>query len=281
MNDFKPEVAVLIPFYGSVSSLRKSLFSLGHEELAHDVVVVDDGNPSLLRIPSDWHPSVTVLRHEQNRGITAALNSGIEHIKNANYRYLARLDAGDCSVSGRLKKQVAFLEKNPDCMMVGGDADCVSADGRLLFTVIPPSTGNEILRALHRQCCIIHPTVMFRTEVLAEVGGYSEMYPAAEDYDLFFRIASKFSTANIPETVVRYEDSGRPSISAKRRRTQVRSRLRIVLAHFDPLLAESYQGVAESIVCMILPRWATVSLHELRAHLKRSLPAKRILRSFK
>jgi glycosyltransferase involved in cell wall biosynthesis len=263
MNNRKPTLAVLIPFYGPLDDLRNSLQSLAQEIQPHDVVIVDDGNPTPISIPRDWHARVTVVRHERNRGITAALNTGLEYILRAGYSYVARMDAGDLSIRGRLDKQVAFLERSPECMLLGSYALFVAEDGRSLFTFKPPSLSREIYRALHRKNCFCHPTVMFRADVFAEVGQYRDIYPAAEDYDLFFRIAQRFSTAIIPEVLLEYK-VGAASISSRRRRAQVKSRLRIVLAHFDPLLRQSYIGMIEGMISMILPRSATTRLHELR-----------------
>jgi GT2 family glycosyltransferase len=270
MTDRNPTLAVLIPFCGSLDDLHKSLLSLAQETQPHDVVIVDDGNSSPLSIPPDWHPGVAVVRHERNRGITAALNTGLEYILRAGYSYVARMDAGDCNVCGRLEKQVAFLEKTPECKLVGGHAVFVAEDGRPLFTFTPPSQSQEIYRALHRKNCFCHPTVMFRSDVFAEVGEYRDMYPAAEDYDLFFRIAKRFSTANIPEVLVEYKVS-RASISSRRRREQVMSRLRIVFAHFDPMLRQSYMGAIEALISMILPRATTTRVHELGMRLRRTM----------
>ncbi len=265
MSENSPVLAVLIPHYGGVESLYKPLRSLSKETIDHDVLIVDDGNRTPLVVPPEWHPRVKVIRHESNQGITAALNTGLDDILHKNYRYVARLDAGDCNVSSRLKKQVAFLERNPECKLVGSSAVCVTKDGRQLYSHVPPCTPDKIHRAMHRQCCFLHPTVMLRTDVFAEVGVYREKYPAAEDYDLFFRIAERFQTANLPEKLVEYEYSASAGISSRRRKTQVLSRLRIVAAHFDPLLSESYRGIFEASVCLLLPRSLATLFHRIQA----------------
>jgi glycosyltransferase involved in cell wall biosynthesis len=269
MKPNQPALAVLIPFYGSTQALRKTLLSLAADSVPHDVILVDDGNPTPLSIPADVHPNVIVLRHAANRGITAALNTGLDFILRVGYPFIARLDAGDTNINSRFQKQLDYLHQNPTCKLVGSFATYHAPDGRALFLSAQPCTSAAIRRGMHRQSCFIHATVLLRTEVFVHTGFYSDFYPAAEDYDLFFRIAMRFPTANIPEALVAYEVNP-GSISALRRRTQVLSRLRIVLAHFDPLLAESWRGVIESLVSLALPRAATVRLNQLLT------PARRI-----
>jgi hypothetical protein len=91
------------------------------------------------------------------------------------------------------------------------------------------------------------------------VGAYSYDYPAAEDFEFFWRIANRFRVANVPEVllVTRYDRNG---ISVTRRRRQLRSKLRIQLEHFrvdEPL---SFVGVAKTLALMSVPCGGVVAL---------------------
>ncbi|WP_243027447.1 hypothetical protein [Thermus albus] len=93
---------------------------------------------------------------------------------------------------------------------------------------------------------------MFRTEALKEVGLYSSHYPAAEDYDLFFRMAKRYPVANLEDRVLRYHVN--PSgISLQKRRKQLWSRLRILLREFVPQYKESWLGLAKNALLLALP----------------------------
>lgn len=267
MSDSLTKLAVLIPFYGRVSSLRETLRSLAAESFLHHAVVVDDGNVPRLQIPAEWHPHAIVLKHDRNRGITEALNTGLRYANEHGYEFIARLDAGDHALPGRLAKQVSFLEDNPDCQLVGTQARFVDEEGRFLYRSNLPTQAVDIHRELHRRSCFIHPAVMLRARVFQKIGQYRERYPAAEDYDLFFRIAEQFPTANLDEPLITYEVSS-ASISTRRRRQQLFSRLRIVLAHFDFRLIESYRGLIETVIAILVPRSMISGLHSFAYKVK-------------
>jgi glycosyltransferase involved in cell wall biosynthesis len=261
----RARVAVLIPFYGvRTDGLRKSLQSLAEGTYCHDVILVDDGNKEPVVVPAEWHPRVTVIRQRTNTGITEAMNTGLRHILEAGYEYIGRLDAGDRSVACRIEKQVAFLDRSPDCKLVGGQALFVDERGKALFKFSPPGDPLLIRRMLHRRCSFLHPTVMFRADVFREVGFYREKYKACEDYDLFFRIAERFPTANIPEVLLEYEVSP-DAISTRRRRVQLVSKFRIIVAHFDANLLESYLGLVETAIGVMLPRSIVGRLRAMHA----------------
>jgi len=68
---------------------------------------------------------------------------------------------------------------------------------------------------------------------------------------------------------VEFEKGGSNSISRNRRRAQVMSRIRIVLSHFDLALPQSYQGLLEGLISMMLPQSATTRLRELQDRFSR------------
>jgi hypothetical protein len=100
---------------------------------------------------------------------------------------------------------------------------------------------------------------MFRTSVLRAVGAYSYDYPAAEDFDFFWRIANRFQVANVPEVllVTRFDRNG---LSITRRRRQLRSKLRIQLENFRVAEPLSFVGVAKTLALMSVPYGGVVAI---------------------
>jgi hypothetical protein len=106
---------------------------------------------------------------------------------------------------------------------------------------------------------LIHPAVMFRASVVDTVGMYSTAYPMAEDYEFFCRIARRHRVANLSETllVTRYDPRG---LSITRRRTQLRSTLRVQLSYFRATEWASYYGVLKTLGRFVVPySWITMA----------------------
>ena len=253
-------IAVLIPVYNEGGRLRETLESLRAQSVAFTAVLVDDGSTPALQIDaSAYDYPILLIRMPRNGGIEAALNAGLDRIEAEGFELVARLDVGDRCTPARLATQQAFLDANADVHLVGSDVEWRHDDGSLAFALTLPSTHHEISRALHHTVCLIHPTVMFRTSVLRAVGKYSYDYPAAEDFDFFWRIAQRFQVANVPEVllVTRFDRNG---LSVTRRKKQLRSKLRIQLKNFrvgEPL---SFVGVARTLALMSVPYSGVVKL---------------------
>jgi len=246
---------LLIPVYNKQEGLERTCASLSSDTDCH-VVIVDDGSHPPVSLPPSLDPQrVTLLRLAKNQGITRALNHGLEWILRNGYRYVARLDAGDVMLAGRLARQMEFLESHPDYAIVGGQARFVDMQGRESFRDNFPTTDAAIRRAMHGRSCFIHPAVMLRVAMLRAVGPYDERYPSAEDFELFWRLMKTWKGANLADPIVEYVLDPR-GISLSKRSQQVRSRIRILLAYFDLWAWESYTGLVKNLVLLAVPyRW--------------------------
>lgn len=260
------ELAVLIPVYqdqvGTVKSLRALRDALWPVE--GTVILVDDGSDPALEIrPDDWAPlGITLIRLPTNQGIEAALNAGLEVALKAGVKYVARLDAGDSVHRERLAKQIAILDANPDVGIVASDVKFEDGDGHLLFRFIAPRSDQEVRRRMHIGSCLIHPAVMLRASVFGKIGKYSTDYPAAEDYELFFRFLAVSQAHCIPEALTR-TTLGKRGISLTRRRQQLRSKLRIQIRYFDALELNSFVGLAMTLLLFIFPQSAVSRIKKI------------------
>ena len=107
-----PTVRVILPAYDALAFLPRALDSLLAQDLTDwEAVVVDDGSPepiSAAALPPD--PRITLVRHERNRGLGAALNTGLT---SAVAPYVAYLPADDVIYPPHLASLVAALDAEP------------------------------------------------------------------------------------------------------------------------------------------------------------------------
>jgi glycosyltransferase involved in cell wall biosynthesis len=245
-------IAVLIPVFNDDGQLDATLRSIDDQRVPVVVVVVDDGSVTPVALHRQSRHEIVVLRHDVNRGIEHALNTGLGYIVEREIPFVARLDNGDRCAPDRLERQRDFLEQNPSVHLVGSAVEWRDDAGRSRFTRVFPTTHDTIVRALHHTTVLIHPAVMFRTSVVTTAGMYSSAYPAAEDLEFFWRIARQHRVANLPETLVvtRFDPSG---LSIRRRREQLRSTLRLQLAFFRPATWASYWGILKTLGRFAIP----------------------------
>ena len=127
---------------------------------------------------------------------------------NCSYPLIALMDADDISVRERFKKQIEFLDKQPDISVVGGyisefisqpDPNDVSSKAG---NRIVPESDTEIKEYMKKRCPMNQVTVMFKKEDVNFVGGYIDWY-CEEDYYLWIRLAlAGKNFGNIPDNLV-------------------------------------------------------------------------------
>jgi GT2 family glycosyltransferase len=262
---FDPEIAVLLPSYNPGPELAGTLDSLRAQTQPFRLFLVDDGSKFSVDYETLTHGmDARILRLPRNLGITGAMNAGLVSILAGTFSYVARIDAGDFCVPQRFEKQLAFMKANPAVGIAGSAVQFRLFDGNNTLigekTMVFPLSDAACVARLPLNSPIIHPAMMIRRAVFDKLKAYSEAYPAAEDLDLLWRAhLAGFKLVNLPETLlVKEETPG--SISQRRRRKQLLSRLRIQWDNRNLFSSRCWVGMAKSIVTWALPASAVNAL---------------------
>jgi glycosyltransferase involved in cell wall biosynthesis len=191
-----------------------------------------------------------VLRQPRS-GQTAALNRGL---RAARAPLIARIDADDVALPGRLACQVAFLNAHPEVGLLGTAAREIAPDGAVVRTLVPPCDDDALRRALRRSNPFIHSSMLFRRALVDAVGAYDESFAVAQDYDLWLRMSRVTRLANLDEPLVlRRLAPGRLSSvrDTTRLRDEVVAKLRAVRTGTVP--AWSAVFLAKPLASLMLP----------------------------
>lgn len=252
------EVVVLIPHFNNYNGLKIALKSI-RETIPFDVVVVDDGSTKnqidQIDIKNVLIASngLSIIKLSQNQGIEHALNTGLAHIKEKGYTFIARLDCDDRNRALRLEKQINYLKTHPNAAIVGSQVQFVNKQGDNLYKINLPIEDKEIRNKMYFNAMLIHPTIVFRTKILDQIGGYPTSYKAAEDYAFFWEILKlkKYKMANLKDTLVDciIDEKG---ISTLQRDNQLKSRLRLIKENFKWQLYPII-GLLKTIITIYTP----------------------------
>jgi glycosyltransferase involved in cell wall biosynthesis len=251
LPDTLNDVAVLMPAYNGQTDVERTLASFSENARIH-VLIVDDGSTPPIVAPTRPDMDIEIVRMPQNGGIERALQAGIEALAARGYRYAARIDAGDLAAPGRLSKQRAYLEANPNVAGVGMWTQVVSRDGAPLFMLRPAAEPTAVRRLRFFRTSLVHPAMMLRVDAVREVGNYRVAYRAAEDLDLFLRLMERYDCANLPELGLYYE-LNEGGISATKRRRQIVSTLKLQWRYFDAGNVFDWLGLAKNLLHFVTP----------------------------
>lgn len=146
-------------------------------------------------------PRLRIFKNEQNMGLARSLNRAIEL---AQGTYIARQDADDLSEPRRLEKQVAFLDTHLKVGVVGTTTEWIDDEDKFIKIWHQPLENAAIQETLLDYCCLIHGSTMYRSETIAELGGYDSAMRTGQDYDLWLRLSETWDLACLPDVLYKY-----------------------------------------------------------------------------
>lgn len=210
-----PLVSVVMPAYNARRYVAEAVESVLAQTFADfEFLIVDDGSTddtaAILKEFAARDRRIEVIT-QPNGGVGAALNAGLAR---ARGRYIARMDSDDICLPLRFEKQVEYLERTPDCVLVGSRVMIIDSDGTSLFEMDSVQLAHEKIDELLMQArwSIVHPSIMMRTEIVRRVGGYNNDLVPVEDHDLFLRLAEVGKLANLPEVLLKYRKHAMNSV---------------------------------------------------------------------
>ncbi len=112
-------------------------------------------------------------------------------MQEARGEYIARIDDDDEWLDkDKLKKQVEFLDENPEYVLVGTGAVVVDESGKELFRYLNPEKDSDIRKKILVRNCFSHSSMIFRKRAAVKAGLYPETKKTlhAEDYWLWLKL---------------------------------------------------------------------------------------------
>lgn len=195
-----PSVSVIMPVFNQERFLAQAIESVLRQTFTDfELLIINDGctDGSMGIAASYRDPRIRLVDHGGNRGLAAALNSGVDL---SPAEFVARQDADDLSHPERLERQVAYLVQHPDVVLLGTRLQWIGEDGRRLHLSVPAYSCAQIRWSyLLAFGGISGAAAMFRREpVLSTIGRYSTAFRYSNDAEFHSRIIRRFRAENLP-----------------------------------------------------------------------------------
>lgn len=198
-----PQISVIMPVFNGEKHLNEAVDSILDQTFRDfEFIIINDGSvDNTSKILDSYSDGRIRLVQRENRGFAYSLN---EAIQLAEGKYIARMDADDVALENRLQLQYEFMESYPGVDILGGQADIIDEDGRLIGEMRKPISWPNISKYIKYACPLCHPTYFVREHVYDIIKGYRNI-PPVDDYDFLFRALEKGCVMrNLPEKILKY-----------------------------------------------------------------------------
>ena len=248
-------ISILLPLHNAEKTLNRCIESiLGQSCENFELIAVDDGSDdssaSILRGFAENDLRIKIFSFQQNRGIVAALNYGLEKCQG---EWIARMDADDIMHPDRLGLQLSHFQDHPETDILGARVKIFREKGNLSPGQVKYQdwsnsllTDQEIKTDIFAESPVMHPTFFLRKSFYKKMNGYHDS-PWAEDYDFLLRaylLNAIFS--KLPQVLVEKGDS-----PLRLARTDIRCKRKAMFqakAHFFAKKASSFLENKDNII---------------------------------
>jgi len=202
-----PTVSVIIPTYNRAHLVGRAIESVLNQTYKDfEIIVVDDGSTDntedIIRQFQEKDKRIKYIKHDKNKGGSAARNTGI---KNSSGYFLSFLDSDDQWLPNKLEFEVKILNNNKNCIICSTGHTFINEKNMKIIS--KTSFKKQLVSqktALRGECLTTNDFTVIK-KAIVNIGGFDEKLPARQDWDLWIRITAIGRGIQIPiNTVNKY-----------------------------------------------------------------------------
>ena len=200
-----PIVSVIIPTYNRAALLPRAIRSVLNQSFQDfELIIVNDGSTDNTEevVKSFEDNKIRYIRHEKNRGGSAARNTGI---KAAQGQYIGLLDDDDEWLPEKLEKQINKFQGLSEGygVVYSGFSYVYDKKGEIICNNVPMLRGN-VYDSLIKGCILGSPTPVIKKICFQKAGFFDETLPSCQDWDMWIRISKNYNFDFVPDILAKH-----------------------------------------------------------------------------
>jgi glycosyltransferase involved in cell wall biosynthesis len=194
------KVSVIIPTFNRFSLISRAIDSVLNQTIKpFEIIVVDDGSSdNTSTFIKNNYKSVKLIK-QKNLGVSKARNVGI---KNSSGDWIALLDSDDEWKKNKLEVQIKSLSEYDYYSVCHTNEIWVRNGIRVNQKKRHQKYGGDIFDKCLDICRISPSSIIFKKNIINDVGWFDEGLSICEDYDLWLRITANFKILFIDKPLV-------------------------------------------------------------------------------
>jgi glycosyltransferase involved in cell wall biosynthesis len=201
---FNPLISIVIPVYNGANYLQEAVVSaLAQTYKNLEVIVINDGScdgGKTEKIARSYGSRLRYFRKE-NGGVASALNLGLEKMKGDYFSWLSH---DDLYYPHKIQAQVEAMKKHSENTILYSQYETIDSHSRLIRKIKRRQIETDdffrllVTKSPVHGCTLLIPVTCFR-----ESGTFDETLKTTQDYQLWFRMAKRYTFVHMPAILVK------------------------------------------------------------------------------
>jgi len=202
-----PKISVIIPAYNSEKTIKTTIESVLKQTFVDfELIIINDGSQdSTLDIISQIQDSRIKVFSFDNAGGNVSRNRGLNY---AVGEFVSFLDADDIWTDDKLEIQLKALQETSQAAVAYSLTNYIDENGDFVVSGTHITVNGDVYENLLITNFLENGSnPLIRREALIDNGGFDKSLSAAQDWDMWLRLACKFDFVCIPSVQILYRIS--------------------------------------------------------------------------
>lgn len=197
-------ISVVIPAYNSEKTIKETIESVLNQIFtSFELIIINDGSQdSTIEVITQIQDSRIKVFSYPNAGGNVSRNRGLHH---AVGEYVSFLDADDIWTPDKLQFQLNALQENLSAKVAYSWTDYIDENGEIVLSGTHFTANGDVYEKLLVTNFLENGSnpLICRKSLIA-LGGFDESLGAAQDWDMWLRLACKFYFVCVPSVQILY-----------------------------------------------------------------------------
>lgn len=205
-QDTQMQLTVVMPAYNASRYISTTIYAIVNQTFTDWklIVINDSSTDNTQEIVEEWcrkDKRIQLVNNWENIKVARSMNKGIALVESP---YFTRIDSDDVPLPTHFETLIGYLEAHPDISICGSQVITIDAQGAFRRKWNYETDSEWIKMSAIFACPFLQSSVIMKTEVINDIGGYKIDKELVEDYELWIRALQKYKAANISAYTIQY-----------------------------------------------------------------------------
>jgi glycosyltransferase involved in cell wall biosynthesis len=252
-------ISAIIPSFNHGGYIAEAIESVLDQSVqpAEIIVVDDNSSDNSMQVINKYQKNVRIIRHMENLGGAAALNTGL---KESKQEYVAILNSDDVWKSEKIARQSEYMKAHnlflsfTTAQIIDTQSNVIGNPDRIydVFKITEPHQNSYLNHFFTFGNFLCHPTLFAKRDIFNDTNGYNNKLVQLPDFYQWIHFAKKYEIGILNEKLTQYRyvpGLNTSDQSSTRTRTVSRNELFYIFdSFFDGISNQKLMNEFENII---------------------------------